>query len=164
MRLTKAHGLLGTLVLVGGLAGGWYAAQWRVLGAIETVVVTDVGLPFAARLDTGATISSINAVNIVIEGRRGDPRPSDKGKVVKFTLINGAGEQVQARSKVVQVRGIRTADCRELRYHVYLSVTFRGKTKRVLMNLNDRSRSSAKLLLGRNWIAPEFAVSPRGEG
>ena len=59
---------------------------------------------------------------------------------------------------IEQVRGIATSDCSELRYHVYLTVVRDGARYRLLMNLNDRSRSKDKLLLGRNWLRHGFVV------
>ena len=80
--------------------------------------------------------------------------------MASFILVNHDGEQRQVTAKIEEVRGIRTADCRELRYHVYLTVHYRGKAYRVLTNLNDRSRAGEKLLLGRNWLGFGFAVDP----
>ncbi|MGE4616437.1 MAG: hypothetical protein AAEJ43_05410, partial [Gammaproteobacteria bacterium] len=87
-----------------------------------------------------------------------EPSRDDAGKMARFFLVNRDGERRQVTAKIEEVRGIRTADCRELRYHVYLTVRHRGTAYRVLTNLNDRSRSGEKLLLGRNWLRYGFAV------
>ncbi len=146
----------------GFIAGAWWSDR-KILPPLEKVVVEEAELEFVARLDTGATVSSINAQQIAVIGGGDEPSREDAGKMASFTLVNRDGEQRQVTAKIEEVRGIRTADCRELRYHVYLTVQHRGKAYRVLTNLNDRSRSGEKLLLGRNWLNFGFAVDPRKE-
>jgi len=143
--------------LVGTLVGyGW--AQHDRLSALETVLIDEAGVRFFARLDTGATVSSINARDIEVIGGSGTPARSDAGKRVRFTLENSAGQNARVETTIDQVRGIQSSDCRELRYHVYLTVVHAGESYRLLMNLNDRSRSKDKLLLGRNWLRHGFVV------
>ncbi len=143
--------------LLGGIAGyGWSAND--ALAAKEPVFIDEAALEFSARFDTGATISSINARDIEVVGGSGTPQRSDKGKRVRFTVENAAGQNARVEATVDQVRGIATADCRELRYHVYLTVVYGGASYRLLMNLNDRRDSKDKLLLGRNWLRHGFVV------
>ena len=158
---------IGVLVVLlsaacGFVAGFWWAER-DTLPPLEKVVVQEAELEFVARLDTGATVSSINAQEIAVIGGGEKPSRDDAGKMASFILVNHDGEQRQVTAKIEEVRGIRTADCRELRYHVYLTVHYRGKAYRVLTNLNDRSRSGEKLLLGRNWLRFGFAVDPGKE-
>ncbi|MGR9093146.1 MAG: putative ATP-dependent zinc protease [Gammaproteobacteria bacterium] len=142
---------------IGGFTG--YALGHRgQLGAYEAVSIAEAGLVFNARLDTGATVSSINAREIEIVGGSTTPASSNAGKRVRFTLENGLGESSRVEATIEQVRGIKTSDCQELRYHVYLTVRHRGKSYRLLINLNDRSGSKDKLLLGRNWLRHGFSV------
>jgi hypothetical protein len=147
-----------------GLICGYVAGQWSlkqdILEPLQEVTVTDVGLRFRARLDTGAVVSSINAHEIKVLGGGERPSRDDAGKMVSFVLINAAGESRPLVAKIEQVRGIRTADCREVRYHVNLTVSHRGRRYNVLTNLNDRSRAGDKFLLGRNWLHYGFAVAP----
>lgn len=156
--------LTGALLLAAGLAAGAAAGTWwagrDVLPSRATVEIEEAGLPFVARLDTGATVSSINAHDLdVIDGGMA-PSRDDTGRMIRFALVNHAGERRELTARIEEVRGVRTADCRELRYHVYLTVRFRGRSYRVLTNLNDRSRSEDKMLLGRNWLRYGFAVDP----
>lgn len=145
---------------LGGLiAGRWWAAQ-SLLDPVIAVEVVEAGLAFEARLDTGAVVSSINARDIAVIGGGAQPAASDAGKMARFVLVNAAGETRELTAPIAQVRGIRTADCREVRYHVYLTVSYRGRAHRVLTNLNDRSQASDKLLLGRNWLQHGYAVAP----
>ncbi len=147
--------------LVCGLAGGLIGHGWALhqrLSATEDVLIDEGALRFSARLDTGATVSSINARNIEVIGGTGTPQRTDAGKRVRFTLENGEGQHATVEATIDRVRGIQTSDCRELRYHVYLTVVHAGESYRILMNLNDRTRSKDKLLLGRNWLRHGFVV------
>lgn len=157
--LSRLSRPLGLLLVV--LLAAWLGQQWalrNVLPGLTKVVIAEANLPFEARLDTGAEVSSINALDIEVVGGEGRPTRRDIGRKVRFTLVNDTGAQQRLEAQIAEIHGIRTADCREWRYHVYLNVAFRGETRRVLMNLNDRSTSAEKLLLGRNWLAQGFSV------
>ena len=152
-----------TLITVGLMVGILFGRSytWQTtLSPTEDVVIEKAGLTFHARLDTGAVVSSINAHEIEVIGGSGTPSRKDVGRQIRFVLVNAANERQAVTAEIAQVRGIRMADCREVRYHVYLTVRFRGRTQRILTNLNDRSRSGEKLLLGRNWLLQGFAVGP----
>ena len=169
MSTLKAHRLLAKnavaacLMLVVAVCA-YQAGQWSIkrtlLAPQEVVTIDEAGIRFRARLDTGAVVSSINAHEIEVHDGGVKPSRHDVGKRISFVLINENGERRAVTSKIEQVRGIRTADCREVRYHVYLHVSHRGRTHRVLANLNDRSRARDKLLLGRNWLYHGYAVAP----
>ena len=155
-RLASIYLLIGAMAVGVWIGHAW--AQRNVLAAMVPVVIKEAGLEFQARLDTGAVVSSINATHIEIPDGGDNPRRAHVGMVVRFILVNGEGESATVEAPIAQVRGISTADCRELRYHVYLTVERGDESYRVLMNLNDRSRSSEKLLLGRNWLRQGFSV------
>jgi hypothetical protein len=145
--------------IVGCVVGLWWGGR-NTLDPTISIDLVEAGLGFQARLDSGAVVSSINALDIRVIGGGAEPAQSDAGKLVSFVLVNERGERKQLSARIVQVRGIRTADCREVRYHVYLTVKFRGRSHRILTNLNDRSRAEDKLLLGRNWLWHGYAVGP----
>lgn len=157
-RVATSVALVFAGVVCGFVLGRWSAAQW-VLSPRETVTVVEAGMQFNARLDTGAVVSSINAHDIEVVGGSGRPSREDVGREIRFTLVNDSGERRELTARIEQVRGIRSADCREVRYHVNLTVEFRGRRHRVLANLNDRSRAGDKLLLGRNWLRHGYAVA-----
>ncbi|MBT8446422.1 MAG: hypothetical protein HKO62_04520 [Gammaproteobacteria bacterium] len=147
-----------SLMWVGFLAGQ-SSERRQVLSAVERIEIKEAGISFQARLDSGATVSSINARNFRVPD--GDPRDmrANVGKTLHFILENERGETAPVSAEIDQVRGIRTADCRELRYHVYLTVVFRGKEYPLLMNVNDRRRNTDKMLLGRNFLRHGWAVA-----
>ena len=142
---------------LGGIAGYRLSVSDRLV-AKEPVFIDETALEFSARFDTGAAISSINACGIGVVGGSGTPQRSDEGKRVRFTVENAAGQNARVETTIDQIRGIATSDCRELRYHVYLTVVYGGASYRLLMNLNDRRDSKDKLLLGRNWLRYGFVV------
>ncbi len=145
--------------LAGGFVAGRALEQRKLLAAVERIEIKEAGISFAARLDSGATVSSINARDFKVPG--GDPRNmrANVGKTLQFVVENERGESAPVSARIDQVRGIRTADCRELRYHVYLTVVFRGEEYPLLMNVNNRSRSRDKMLLGRNFLRHGWAVA-----
>lgn len=150
-------------VLLAGLAGAAGGSWWVGRGTLAPIIAVEVdeaGLAFTARLDTGAVVSSINAEGVTVMGGGPIPAASDVGKLASFVLVNERGERKTLTAPIAQVRGIRMADCREVRYHVYLTVRHRGRAHRILTNLNDRSRATEKLLLGRNWLQHGYAVAP----
>jgi hypothetical protein len=150
-RLRVMIGALGTMV------GVLISIVWATslpLATLEPVIVKEADLTFTARLDTGGTISSLNARDIEVTGGTGTPQRVDEGKNVQFTVENDLGEAVRIETSIAQVRGIKTSDCSELRHHVYLTVEHDG----AVMNLNDRRGSRDKLLLGRNWLRHGFVV------
>lgn len=154
--------LIAAALMLGYVLGQGTGAR-IVLSPTETVLIEESGQLFHARLDTGAVVSSINAHDIEVIGGSGRPSRRDVGRQVRFVLVNERNERREVVTEIVQVRGIRMADCREVRYHVYLNVRFRGRSQRILANLNDRSRSGEKLLLGRNWLLQGYAVGPVGQ-
>ncbi len=134
----------------------------RLIGAEETVQVSDAGLSFLGRVDTGATVTSINAEHIeVIDGDPENPK-QNAGKQLRFTLVNAAGEKQQLQRPIIKVRYVHSSDCGEWRYYVYLKIRFRQHEQKLLVNLNDRSRSTKKLLLGRDWLAQGYIVDISG--
>lgn len=147
--------LLAAGVFIGDLQAD---SRVEVLAGEETIIVAEAGLAFRARLDTGAGISSVHAEDIEVLG--GDPLEPARnlGRLVRFTLVNEQGAEATLTSRIERVRDIRTGDCSEARYHVYLSLAHGGRSQRVLVNLNDRSYSPNRLLVGRNWLARGYLV------
>lgn len=158
-RIAASAVLILAVAVLAFMAGQW-SVKRSILGPRAAITIVEADLEFDALLDTGAVVSSINAHEIEVVGGGSRPSRRDVGKIIRFVLVNAAGRRQPVSAEIAQVRGIRMADCREVRYHVYLTVAHAGRRHRVLMNLNDRSRSKAKLLLGRNWLYHGYAVAP----
>jgi len=145
------------LVFASFAIGHTYALR-NAVPAVIPIVIDEANLGFRARLDTGAEVSSINAIDITVIGSEGRPTRRDVGRQVEFTVLNEAGERARISATIAGIHAIRTADCREFRYHVFLTVRHWDHTQRVLMNLNNRAQSAEKLLLGRNWLEEGYLV------
>ena len=132
--------------------------QDRVIAGVETVRIVEGDIGFRARVDTGAAISSVNARDITVIGGDDTHILNNIGKPIRFTLVNARGQTATVQSTVAKIYSVRTGDCREWRYHVYMTVEFRGIRTRVLVNLNDRSRAPERMLLGRDWLVGGYLV------
>ncbi len=163
MPLFAARRVLAAVLVPALFAAGWAGGAWwagrHVLPGMLSVRIAEGPIDFLARLDTGATVSSINAEHIEVVNGEGRPTRRDVGRRIRFVLVNHLGQRMPLEAEIAEIHGIRSADCREIRYHVYLTVAFRGRSQRVLMNLNDRGATDEKLLLGRNWLAQGYSVA-----
>lgn len=106
---------------------------------------------FRARIDSGATGTSINANNFVIKNESSDMK-ENKGKDITFDLIDAKGKVTQVQSKIERINKVTTPQGVEHRYVVPMTLTWNGKTSIISVNLRDRSRMEYKLLIGRDWL------------
>ncbi|WP_019615403.1 RimK/LysX family protein [Psychromonas ossibalaenae] len=121
-------------------------------GYIEVVQIGKLAFP--AKLDTGADVSSMNAVNI--------QRFKDKGKeMVTFTYENKLGTKKEFTKEVVDVMRVKAkaGEKAKERPVVIMDVTLNGETKKVRVNLQDRSRFDYSMILGKNFLADDYYVS-----
>ena len=118
-----------------------------IIGPVITVGINELNIELIGRVDTGAATTSINASNIkVADGH------------VDYTIINKDGNEYNFTSKIVKEKFVRNAEVREKRNYVYLTIEYQGVLKKTLVNLNDRSNSKYKILLGRNWLSGNYLV------
>jgi len=160
----------GGLVLVIGLcAASAHVAQGEtvkanpkhVIGATTTIVEANSGLPFAARVDTGATTCSIHAIKWEIEDR--SRRPAQNiGKTIRILIKNEKGDEAWVDAVIagrVRVRSsVQQDDDYHGRYKVLLPLEWNGVKKEVLVTLNDRTDMDYPLLIGRNFLRGDFLV------
>ncbi|MCP4322853.1 MAG: hypothetical protein GY787_13595 [Alteromonadales bacterium] len=107
--------------------------------------------PLMARIDTGASRTSINATNIKISNGHKNMK-LNVGKKVSFNIIDENGYIFPTSTKVLAVRTVITPQGKEHRYLVQISLTWNGKESKVKVNLRDRSNLKYKLLIGRDWL------------
>ena len=117
------------------------------IGQKAKVLIVEANTEFEGRVDTGAATTSINAHNILVSNGR-----------LEYRLINQHGKEAKIVTDVVKQSFVKNAESREKRYFVHLTISYMGLTKKTLVNLNDRSDSKYKLLLGRNWLAGHYIV------
>lgn len=159
---SRTSGVIKVLLSLAIVGGGWhgYRSYSRpVIG--ETAVIKEVttGVEFTARVDTGAAVSSIHVdpedVVIVDES----PKPTENiDKTVRLKLDNGEGEKAWVETQIEDYVEVRNAEKAEHRYRVRLPLQCGDVLKLAVVNLNDRSGMTYKLLLGREFLRNEFLV------
>ncbi|WP_427977455.1 ATP-dependent zinc protease family protein [Agarivorans sp.] len=168
--------MLKNLLLVFTLLMASHAAmaEKQVVGAAEYVKVLEADLAFLSRVDTGASSTSLHAVDMhVLDGININPadyseaeqksvvRPkmrSNIGKYLQFTTENEQGERHLGKAKITDVVAVRNSQGLEVRYKVALAVAWQGQAKTVEVNLRNRSKMHYKMLLGRNWLEGDYLV------
>ncbi len=129
----------------------------EVIGRELRVLVEEFGAEYLARVDTGATTTSIHATDQRIINGGDDPR-DNVGKMIRFRSVSSNGKPVRMKAEIARVQTVVNAQGREKRYMVWLTLSARGVRKKVLVNLRDRSHMRYKLLVGRDWLAGDFLV------
>ena len=123
------------------------------IGAVEPVYMLPMKAPIAARIDTGATTSSIDADNIT-------PFERDGEKWVSFDIINRTnGEKYHFEKKVVGMADIKRLHVHEKRYIVRMDVKL-GKEvlTNIKFNLANRDKFEYQALIGRNILTGRAVV------
>jgi hypothetical protein len=141
-------------LLVGALAASPTAAAIppRVLGAIEEVVLVPPGLRLRARVDTGATLSSVDAQAISIRGE-------GLARRVRFELTGEDGRRIAVERPLLAVARVVNADGQsEKRPIVQLDICIAGARFPTEVTLNDRTGLEHRVLLGRKFLAGRFVV------
>ena len=123
----------------------------KIIGNSTKIKITEIkGIP--AKIDTGATISSIWASDIKIT-------PDNK---LEFCLFAPESEFYTGEKITVdefKVRNVRNSTGHEaIRYMVTLPTVIKGKRIRVSYTLADRSRNDFPVLIGRRALLGKFLV------
>lgn len=129
-------------------SGDILAADKPVIGAIEHVIIEPFGVKVDARIDTGASTTSLDARNIKVSK-----------DTVTFNLSPKFGG-AELTVPIIAWKHVRTSGSRARRPVVELELCIDAKRIRVLVNLADRSEMRYPLLLGRNVIKGNFVVDP----
>ncbi|MCE2596561.1 RimK/LysX family protein [Motilimonas cestriensis] len=147
------------LMCLSGLFASFYSvAEKRSVGPVEYIKVTELdNFKFLTRIDTGANTTSIHAFDIKVNNDAGKMK-ANIGKTVTFTTMNEKKEFRTYQAQIVDVVTIRNSIAKEQRYQVELSLSWRGESKKVVVNLSDRKKMSYKLLIGRNWLQGDYVV------
>lgn len=125
------------------------------IGQVENFTLVRENRSFDARIDTGATTSSLGVFNIVRFERDGD-------KWVKFTLdpdIKAKGNTVfeYPLSHIVEITnpGHKATTIRPV---IKMKISLAGKNYISEFTLNDRSHMTYKLLIGREFLRDRAVV------
>lgn len=113
-----------------------------------------VGPVLAARIDTGAETSSIDAQRLVFANVGGRTRAT-------FNVPDDAGRSWTLEGDVVRWVQVRRAGAeRQRRPVVRLSLCLAGVTLPAEFTLTDRAGQDARVLVGRSALAGRFLVAP----
>lgn len=117
-----------------------------VLGEIEQVTVKPLGFKYLARIDTGATSTSIHATNVTRFERDGE-------RWVRFQIDNPRSDEAIMLERPLS-RKIRVKQSEEddRRLVVILTLTIGKITRHVEVSLTDRSQMEFPVLIGRNFL------------
>ncbi len=119
----------------------------EILGAVEWVRIDSIYENIKARIDTGATTSSISAIDI---------KPYDKdGKTrVKFKVAHNTFESKEIDTPVIRSVRIIQAGIQnfERRYVVELPITIGKSTQFTTFTLKNRKHLTYPILLGRSYM------------
>ena len=129
----------------------------QLIGPTATVEETESDLDFMARVDTGATTSSLHVEEWVIEDEA-NKMSDNVGKTMRIRLKNRRGETEWIKRKIIDISTIKTSEQEEERYKVRMTLRYNDVKKRVLVSLNDRSHMTYPALLGRNFLRDDFVV------
>ncbi|GLP97894.1 RimK/LysX family protein [Paraferrimonas sedimenticola] len=150
--------LIGAGLLISGLAiAADTIPHKQIIGPTAILSVSETGMQYDARIDTGAVETSIHAYGLSIENESANKR-ENVGKTVRFTTENELGERKQMTGVITKTSLIRNSQGSEVRYKVELSVGRKGEERKIGVNLRDRSHMNYKLLIGRDWLSGEYLV------
>ena len=117
-----------------------------VVGYLEEATILPGGLPVKAKMDTGADVTSIHAVDIRRYKKNGEDW-------VQFTVDTGNRRMTfrQAVERIIRIRRAGTGIIE--RPVVRLGICIAGYYKRAQVNLADRSNMRYSLLVGRRFMS-----------
>ena len=122
------------------------------IGRVEKVALPDfINEKFKARIDTGATVSSIWASDIRVN------------KTGLYCKLFGEGSPVYTGEELhfseYSMRSVRSSNgYEELRYQVVINVSLAGRRVKAKVTLADRSGQIYPMLIGRNILRNKFIV------
>lgn len=124
----------------------------NVIGAVEPIYILPMKSPFYARIDTGATTSSIDVVELNNFERDGE-------KWVSFSIINkNTGEKYQYEKTRVKGVRIKRIGEQERRPVVEMDIKMGGETFKALFTLAERDDFDYQALVGRNILSGRAIV------
>ena len=127
-------------------------AHLPIIGEVEPIYFLPMKSPFAARIDTGATTSSLDCQDVEYFERDGE-------KWVAFKLKNRkTGEEHVFEKKVERSFKVKRAGKDESRKAIKMDVKMGGEAFSAVFSIADRSNFDYQGLVGRNILTGRFLV------
>lgn len=124
----------------------------HMLGWLEHVRIADLDIELDAKLDTGATTSSIHA-EILSKPNRKKFDDEDEPRDIVFKVINEDGDERTIETKVVRWAAIKTKKAGVIyRPVVDLEFCLGGRLIEDEVTLADRAHFNYETLIGRNML------------
>jgi len=122
-----------------------------IIGEVENVRLVPPNVVLKARIDTGATTTSIDARNIT-------PFERDGKQWVRFVCMDGEKEHKLERKviKVVQIK--RHGKAPQDRFVINMRIMLGNVSRLIHVNINDREAYTYPVLIGRNFLRDYFIV------
>ncbi|QDT67696.1 hypothetical protein MalM25_05980 [Planctomycetes bacterium MalM25] len=129
------------------------------IGPTAEVTEANSGVAFTARVDTGAAVTSIHCTpdDVVIQDPSEDPW-GNVGKAIRLRIANRGGQSSWVETRLIDYVEVRSANGAEHRYRVRLPLRYGDVQKQTIVNLNDRSQMTFRMLLGRDFLEGDFLV------
>lgn len=128
------------------------ANEKQTIGWVEQMTIADREVTLSAKIDTGATHSSLNTP---------DPQLFKKNdeQWVKFSVTRQDGQVLQFEARVVRTVNIKQkGGGTQLRPVIHMTLCLANVMKKVEVNLADRSNFDYPILLGRSFLQDEFII------
>jgi hypothetical protein len=123
-----------------------------VIGEKEHVYFPDLDLTLEARIDTGATTTSIHAKNIV-------PFERDGKKWVRFEMVKKDRTLIKVKRPIVKkIKIKRHAEEGQERFVVNMRLNISSFSYFTEVSLTDRSKYKLPILVGRNFLKGNIIV------
>ena len=122
------------------------AGEKITVGEVEDVLLLPWRVKLPARIDTGASTSSLDARELKV-----------KNNIAEFKLPKKYGD-LRIHLPVIGWQEIRSADSKERRPVVEITLCVGPKLIRTQVTLNDRSTVKYPLIVGRNTLKDNFVV------
>jgi hypothetical protein len=124
------------------------------VGFLEKVAIYPGALEINAKVDSGATNSSLNcACSEVIK--------KDNTDWVRFTVVNDKGESTTLEKKLVRYAKVKRHFAESQRRPVIqLGICMAGVYRDVEVNLVSRKGYKYQMLIGRSFMRKDFLIAP----
>jgi hypothetical protein len=152
----RAAALLLTLSVASANLAGDEPEARSIFGWVERVEILPEGIPLKAKMDTGATTSSLNALNKERFRRDGE-------RWIAFDIIDPAtpDNKVRLERRITRyVRIVRHDGQHQRRPVVRIGLCMGSIYREEEMNLIDRTELNYQALVGRNHMAGVIVVDP----